>query len=102
MAGENVKASAQPFKKHYPRQRVFPDFSSACPEIIREGLRCRNKSFDDFIQHQIPALIYAPFVVVFIGGHAFAALRFGYLFIKKKVKAVRRLAEARLCEGKRK
>ena len=71
MAGENVKASAQPFKKHYPRQRVFPDFSSACPEIIREGLRCRNKSFDDFIQHQIQALIFC------------------YFFIKEKVRARR-------------
>ncbi len=35
------------------------------------------------------ALIYAFLVVVFIGSHAFAALRFGYLFIKKKVKALR-------------
>ena len=33
------------------------------------------------------ALIYDFLVVVFIGSHAFAALRFGYLFIKKKVRA---------------
>jgi len=74
MAGENVKASVQTFNKHYPRQRVHA--------IFHRGLRCRYKSFDDFIQHQLQALI------------------FGYLFIKKKVKALRWLTEARQREGK--
>ena len=40
-------------------------------------------------------MIYALLLFVFIGGHAFAALRFGYLFIKKKVRALRWLTEAR-------
>jgi len=40
-------------------------------------LRYRSSNFDELIQHQIQALI------------------FGYLFIKKKVGALRRLAEAR-------
>jgi len=46
-----------------------------------------QKSFDEFIRDQFQALIYAFLVVVFIGSHAFATLRFGYLFIKKKVRA---------------
>jgi len=49
---------------------------SASFPTLRRGLRCRNKSFDDFIQHQIQAFQLCHFVVVFIGWHAFAALKF--------------------------
>jgi len=51
------------------------------PDIFCRGLRCRYQSFDEFIRHQIQALI------------------FGYLFIKKKVKAIRWPAEARMSVG---
>jgi len=73
MAGENVKAFAPPFKKHCLRQRVHA--------IFHRGLRCLHKSFGDFIQHYLQALIFC------------------YFFIKEKIKAFRRLAEARQCEG---
>jgi len=45
------------------------------------------------------ALIYSLIVIVFTGIHAFASLRIGNLFIKKKAEAIRRLAEARVCLG---
>jgi len=47
-----------------------------------EPLCYRHLNFDELIRHQ------------------FQALSFGYLFIKKKVEAIRRPAEASLCSGK--
>jgi len=77
MEGENVKARATTFNLPQPK-------AARSPRFFIGGLCCRFKSFDEFIRHQVQAL------------------SFGYIFIKKKVKAIRRPAEARLCSGKRK
>jgi hypothetical protein len=84
MEGENVKALALPFNLPLPRG------STPSPILHRGLVLATQKSFNEFTRHQFQALIYAFLVVVFIGSHAFAALRFGYLFIKKKVRAPRR------------
>ncbi|MDY0903539.1 hypothetical protein [Pedobacter sp. CFBP9032] len=51
--------------------------------ILHRVLVLPKQSFNEFIRHQVQALI------------------FGYLFIKKKVEALRRPAEARLRSGKK-
>jgi len=66
MEGENVKAFALPFELPLPRG------STPSPILHRGLVLATKKSFDEFIRHQIQALI------------------FGYLFIKKKVRAPRR------------
>jgi hypothetical protein len=95
MEGENVKAFAPPFKLPLPR-------GSTPSPILHRGLCWRPESFDEFIRNQIQAFQLCLFVVVFNGRHAFATLRFGYFFIKKKVRALRwRRTEARLGEGEK-
>ncbi len=71
MEGENVKASATIF--HTPQSKAARPLP-----ILHRVLVLPKKSFNEFIRHQFQALI------------------FGYLFIKKKVEALRRPAEARL------
>jgi len=69
MEGENVKASTPIF------HNTTTQGSASCP-ILHRVLVLPKLSFDEFIRHQFQALI------------------FGYLFIKKKVEALRRPAEA--------
>ncbi|RBQ09114.1 hypothetical protein [Pedobacter miscanthi] len=69
MEGENVKALAFLFNPAQPKAE------SSESGGIKQGKKprfCRRQSFKEFIRHQIQALI------------------FGYLFIKKKVRALRR------------
>ncbi|WP_293307428.1 hypothetical protein [Pedobacter sp. UBA5917] len=58
MEGENVKAFAHPINIAQPKAG-----SSGCDGIKRrqEPRYCRHQSFDEFIQHQIQALIFCHF-----------------------------------------
>jgi hypothetical protein len=82
MAGD-PSTMLRTLKLVHKRSNITAQGSVSFP-TLRRGLRCRNKSFNDFIQHQIQALIYAPLFIVFNGRHAFAALRFWSFFIKEK------------------
>jgi len=56
MEGENVKAFALPFVLPLPR-------GSTPSPIFHRGLCWRPKSFDEFIRHQIQALIVCFFII---------------------------------------
>jgi len=75
MEGENVKALAPPFNLPLPRG------STPSPDPSSGACAGDQKSFDEFIRHQIQALIFC------------------YFFIKEKVKALRWLTEASPCNG---
>jgi len=70
----------------YKRSNSTDQGSVSFPTLCR-GLRCRNKSFDDFIQHQIQAFQLCPVTYCFLKA-GMLSLRSGlFLFHQGKRKS---------------